>query len=487
MPGQVGPNVVQPAGQSILFSLFGPDYNPNGFQNQDLIANIFGQGGQMGGMSTVMGGGRQGAFIAPKDQYAQGALSGFYGNDQNSAVARYAQGPDRFSQWFYQGAGGLPSAQEGAGRRASADFNADSGNPQNYGPLNEFRMNQGRLNADPYLTTPLAGPYEQRNAFNSFNDTYGAQGGIPNAQNYQDVAGQAFTDANNPARFGQRGVDQITRRGNQYEGQLLSDIDRQSQLDLGKQLPEVQAQMQGLGLAESGAATRRGGDVMAAIMEQANRDKMQTMAGFREGQLGREGSAINQAAQIGATGGMQARDIRSRAGQQGLADLFAMNQAQRGAEQQGIMQGVQNYGQNQIGMQDQYLRALLGSDQAQLARQVGQANVQSQGLGDYSNIFNQSNQYHQQTLQEMLGLSDLMRTQDQERLNQQLQFGMLPWQSLMTLATGVSGGGNQVAGGRTQPFWQNLLGSAAGGYAGGLGQQLAAPTVDYAQHASSNW
>lgn len=466
----VGRTVVGPGGRSFLSMLFGPDFNPYDPQQQ---MNLFGQGGMFGGAGEssipayFWNEGLQGrGIVDPSAQYTQA------GKDADS---RYAGWGDAWNQWYgndlYDPQSGrtLPSLMRTTGNRTFQDFGAHGGvGLGDYGPSQAVNAYIGSLR-DPgnaYLSNPL---YEAEQARRAFSTSPWEK---PDAANYMSM-GQDVNEASDPDPFGLRGIRKTNRLVNKSEQKLLRDIDTESQNSLALQIPEVRAQMQAMGLSDSGSATRMGGDVAKSILDQANRDKQRTMAGFRESNLGRQADAINLSSNIGAQGALAGRDVLSRFGSQGLGDMFSMNEAQRGAERNSLLQGAQRYQDKEMGLADLFGRTQMGFDANQLNRQIGQDNAQHQAFGDYMSLQQSADQFRRSRLDEMLGLADYQRGISQERLNQQMQYGMMPMNMLMQLVSGIQTGG-QPTQGRTTPFWQQALagigGQALGGYMQGLGQ-----------------
>lgn len=394
-----------------------------------------------------------------------------------------------------------------------------------------------------------------------------------------DETGDAGRTASQRTRaISQRGVSDVSGIGNQYEDDLMRSIDERAQQSLGVQMPEVMSQMRRLGLSESGAGERLGGDVASRILGDANREKVGALAQMREANLGRSAQAIGQRTSLGASAYGHEADLSAgaidrrtglgadaygrtaslgagaagQAGQQGteaiLAALGLTGQAinqrtglsgdasrlgtQLGAQaigaatdmsgrgalagQDAIAQAIgqrtgvgaqagentfnqasgayqQAQGQGQRSLDQIYgttadilkqgqadaaqskrsyagmMQDALGrADQSEIQRLIAESNAQSQGLHDYSGLVNNRDQYRGQRLDEMLKLGDYQRGIDQETLNQQMQFGMMPMNYLMQLISGIQTGGG-VTPGRTTPWWQSALANAGAGAAGRLG------------------
>lgn len=474
--------------------LFGDQFDPYDAKSYNK-PGLFGPGGMLGGTSggaggtpDVLGRAQQGGYVQGVPEGAQLALHGAYGGGPNdSSIERFGRvnnDPNSPGNWNWssmfnrEGPQGQPSPMTSAGTRTFQGYGGREGfggnpvEPYDTGLFKGATGISGYYNADPYMSPGRSmedlDPYSQQRA----NDPYLQNPGQA-ASDVYGIRGQLSGLGLDPNDMAQRGVSDITGLSNKYTDQLMRSIDEEANRSLGVQLPEAQAKMQAMGLSDSGPATRIGGDVASDIMKDANRRKIEALTGLTESNLGRQAQAIGQRTGVGAQAGEQAFGEAAGAygsalGQraQGLGQIYGtqgdlLKQAQ--ADRQATLRQ----------QQDLMQRALGGADQSVMQRLGMESQEQSRGLADYQGLWNSAQADRQGKLQEMLGLSDYERSIQQEGLNQQLQYGMLPLNLLMQMISGIQTGGapNQP---RTTPWWQSAGQSLLGGYAGGLGQQAAA-------------
>ena len=245
----------------------------------------------------------------------------------------------------------------------------------------------------------------------------------------------------------------------------MRGIDREAQLTLADQLPEIQQSMEAMGLGRSGAGQAAMLGSMRSIMGQANRDKQRTMADYQDREANRQAAAINLGSQIGAQGQQQYANLMGQSAMGGLGDLFRANQSMRENEMGLYGQGINNANQRYGWDTANYLQALDAGGRYQLGALDAERMGQSQGLQDWSSLINGREQWRSNGLNEMLGLADRGRAIEQERINQMIQAGYLPLNLMQTITTGVQGNSGSN-GGQTAPWWNG----AAQGVASGVGE-----------------
>lgn len=338
-----------------------------------------------------------------------------------------------------------------------------------------------------------------------------AQPGVRNTANAlaQAVFGQgtggATTGGANAlanAVFGQSTVDPATGvanslasavggLNNQYESQLMSDIDTEAQRSLGMQLPEVQAQMQLAGLGRSGANQFAQGQLARDVLGQANRDKQRTLAQFAEtgrglsaqalgqgagsitgaleGSAGRNTGALGQGASqifqgLQGDAGRNAAAIGQGAGMLGQAQMNDANMVgqsvlgAQGLAGQGLQNANQRYGLDQSNMANM----ILGLEEARTKGLGAESQSQAQGLQQYMDMFGLMRGDQTQNLNNMMQLAMSQRGMEQDRVNQQIQAAMLPWQTMLTIGTGTTSGGYQTPQAQPNP-WLGQLANVGGG------------------------
>lgn len=320
--------------------------------------------------------------------------------------------------------------------------------------------------------------------------------------------GQAAWNQNGPQadQFGRRGVEETKALSNQYEGQLNRDIDAETQLSLADNLGEVRNMLGSSGLGESGI----GADAMAGTyrraIEQANRDKQRTMAGFRESNIGREAEATNLSSQIGA---QQAESAQSRMGdviRQAMQGQLAGQEADLGRDygaSMGALQAAEARRGSREGMQGDLMSRLLmdryGS-QANLARaqmdlgsmfnteaalssRRGQELAAQQWAGQFGQgLWGQTRGFRDSDLDRAIRSNQQMREIRQNQLDQMLQAGMMPYDLLSKILTGIQS--TPVGGQRVSP-WAGAGANAAASYLAGVlpssfggGKTYAGPQYD---------
>ena len=394
------------------------------------------------------------------------------------------------------------------GLRVGQDYGARNADGSVRGPaggdiFQGFTYLQNKLSENPYLDPTRAtgglrdlnasSPYAMPNPNDYVSGVRGATGG-PDASDFYGQRGlgqnQNLASGTDFDRYGLRGIDQTNQLAEANLRQLSRGIDREAQLTIADQLPEVQQQMEAMGLGRSGAGQAAVLGSMRSVLNQANRDKQRVMADFTDREANRQAQAINLAtqqgyggeqskysalsqamnlgSQIGAQGQGQYADIAGRAAMQGYGDLFNANQTNRQNEQalwsQMMGQEGQRYGQDSTN----YLNALIGGGQYQLGSLDAERMGQSQALSDWMGLQAQRDQFRGNRVDEYLNLSERDRATQQERINQMIQAGYLPLNLMQTITTGVQGNAGSN-GAQTAPWWQGAAGGVAQGVVQGVG------------------
>lgn len=385
------------------------------------------------------------------------------------ARGRYLGGPnnaswsDRWNQWNATDVTGpdgrtLFSPVHQTGLRVSQNYGArgDDGNPYEASEgdiFNAFKGVRNNLNQDPWLTPTMA--LAGMRGLNE-NSPYAR----PDPRDYVSTMARAQGGPGQADFYGQRGIDQTDELAGANLRQLSRGIDREAQESLANRLPEVQQMMEAAGLGRSGAGQMQMQQAQGDILNQANRDKNRTMADFTDRESGRRAQAINLASQIGAQGYENYAGRQGQAAMQGIGDQFSMNQANRQNEQALWSKQIDNrYSKNQYD-QDALLRSL-GMSGDQLDRRLTmQDQGQSGALRDWLGLQADRNQTQSSSLNQYLQLADQYRSIEQERRNQMLSAGMLPFDSTMRIATGTTAPSGPAPA-RTSPWGAALANGAA--------------------------
>lgn len=508
-----GDKYVTPTGIGLYNNLFGQSQTGG-------PSNFFGDGGMFGAnpfAASQQAWARQmfGLGVAPEtDQLRQASLdsSNRYFGDPSTGQGGW---DDRWNQWF--GTGGtdprsgeaLMSPFQVAGLRATqTDYGARNADGSVRGPaggdiFQGFTWNQNQLADNPLLdpTQSVEGfrslmsgsPYDMPNPGDYTNSMRSAIGDAGEA----DIYGQRGLGQNrdlaagtNFDQYGLRGIDQTNSLEEANVRQLMRGIDRESELTLAQQLPEIQQSMEAAGLGRSGANQSAMLGSMRSVMEQANRDKQRTMADFQDRSANRRAQAINLAtqqgyggegqkfgalsqamnlgSQIGAQGQQNFANLMGQSSLAGLGDQFRANQSMRDSEMGLYGQGVNNANQRYGWDTGNYLQALIGGGQYQLGALDAERMGQSQGLNDYMNLVNNREGWRSNSLNEMLGLSDRERSIQQDILNQQMQAGFMPLDLMTRLTTGISGSNYSPQ--QSAPWWAGAVGGVANGVGNAVGE-----------------
>ena len=460
---------VVPIGSGVATGIWGPGYDSKNYPvSPNGVFDIYGPNGNLdprGPNASSID-----AWNALRLGYGTVDAPDILGMGANEAMRRYAGDPQtgeggwraRWDQWNATDVTGpdgvtLNSPLKQTGLRVSRDYGAER---DPYGGVVDpwhtsmFQAGLGirsNLNQDQWLDPMNAmqglrnfnasSPYAQPNAGDYLSTMQSATGG-PGAADY----------------YGQRGVDQTNALADTNIRQLNRNIDREMELSLGNQLPEISQAMEAAGLGRSGAGQLQMLQASNAAREQAIRDKNRTMADFTDREANRRASAINLGSQIGAQGYGQYSQQMGQAALAGLGDEFQMNQANRQNEQALFSQQMQNrYAKNQ---NDQSaLFDLLGRSGAynQNALQMENAG-QSSALRDWLMLQQNRDQSQASSLDQALKLGNAQRQIQQDRLNQMIAAGMQPWETQLRIATGTTA----PSGNYSQPrsFWDSNLGGA---------------------------
>lgn len=394
------------------------------------------------------------------------------------ATNRWNTFPDQWEQWNNKDVVGpdgkvLLSPVHQTGLRVGQDYGVN-------------RDAQGNV-ADPWHSEMFQAALGVRNNLNQdrWLDPYQAQEGLralqqdspwamPNAGDYLSTMQSATGGPGAADYYGQRGVNQTNALADTNIRQLNRNIDREMELSLGNQLPEISQAMEAAGLGRSGAGQLQLMQANNAAREQAIRDKNRTMADYTDREAGRRAEAINLGSQIGAQGYGQYSQQMGQAALAGLGDVFQANQTNRNNEAAQWSQQMQNrYTKNQ-GDQNALFQMLAQSGQFGLGQLDAERMGQSQALSDWMGLQSQRDSQRSNYMNEMLTLSERQRSIEQERINQMIQAGYLPLNLMQTITTGVQGNAGSN-GGQTTPWWQG----AAGGLAEGVGQGVGSWFGDY--------
>ena len=461
MAASVGNEVIRPGGTILEKLLFGLGYRggDTGNEQMDQIARLFGGGGgpfSLRNSSDATAWGGAGGF-SPSWQGSpnKGAFDYTYG--------RLGDAGNNFNRWFTTDAGGLNSPLHAAGNLVNASYGQKAPYENSYlGSAWGRYQGQANQGAD----NPLSPEAQLGLSHRLFNRNSGF---IPNPDDY--IRKQQFLNRVNPEGdfYGQRGLGQVQGLTNQYENDLNANIDRQSQLTLANQLPEVQAQMQAQGLGMSGAGARGAGDVMRSVLEQANRDKMQQMANFRSQNLGRISEAINLGSNLGAQGGQFNTNLLSQANQLGQTQRFGAGSEQAAREQGILGQALGNQNQRDLALRQQNLQAILAGDQSNLERYRLAQSGQLGGIQAVQGLYGLKEGTQSNRLNQYLAQVNQYNQQNADRLNQIAEYKMLPYKTLMQILTGIQAPATP----QSRPsIWQQaapgLINAGVQGYTNGI-------------------
>ena len=498
---------VVPAGRYLFHGLTGED--PSGNSEWRGASNIFDIGDPRGMFGSVTD-----AWNAQRLGYGTIDAPPGLGMAADEAMRRYAGDPNnggaggwqaRWDQWNATDLTGpdgqtLLSPVHATGLRIGQGYGGRNydGSPIEAGDSDMWNTALGvrnNLNSDPYLDPgnqlaglramtsssaygmPNPGDYTSgmRSAIGGPNDTdaFGQRG---LSQNRDLAAGTDFD------RYGMRGIDQTNALEEANVRQLMRGIDREAQLTIGEQIPEVQQQMATMGLGRSGAGQSAVLGSMRSVLEQANRDKQRTMADFQDRSANRRATAINLAtqqgyggesqkygalsqamnlgSQIGAQGQGQYADQMGRAFLAGQGDLFAANQQGRQNEQALWSQAMQNRFAKNQGDQNALYGMLTNSGVQLNDRLRMEDQGRSAALADWLALQGNRDQTQQNSLNQMLTLRNAQRQIQQDRLNQMLQAGMLPLDWMGRIATGTTAPSGPAP--QNNSFWNSGLGRSVG-------------------------
>ena len=342
---------------------------------------------------------------------------------------------------------------------------------QDYGTT---RRDDGSV-VDPWHSDMFQAGLGIRNNLNSdnwldpMNQTAGLRGlnasspyAMPNPGDYLSTMQSATGGPGAADFYGQRGVDQTNALADTNIRQLNRNIDRETELSLGTQLPEIMQTMEAAGIGRSGAGQLQLMQANNAAREQGMRDKNRVMADYTDREANRRAQAINLGSQIGAQGYGQYSQQMGQAALAGMGDLFNANQTNRNNEQALFGQAMQNRFQKNQGDQNALFQLLGQSGQYTLGGLDAERMGQSQSLQDWMGLQAQRDSQRSSYMNDMLTLSERQRSIEQERINQMIQAGYLPLNLMQTITTGVQGNSGSN-GGQTTPWWGGALNGAANG------------------------
>ena len=484
---------VVPIGSGVASGIWGPGYDSHNYPvSPNGVFDIYDQNGNLdprGPNASSID-----AWNALRLGYGTVDAPDILGMGANEAMRRYAGDPQtgeggwraRWDQWNATDVVGpdgvtLNSPLKQTGLRVSRDYGAER---DPYGGVTDpwhtsmFQAALGirnNLNQDRWLD-----PYQAMSGLRALNqDSPYAQ---PNAGDYLSTMRDATGGPGAADFYGQRGVDQTNALADTNIRQLNRNIDREMELSLGNQLPEISQAMEAAGLGRSGAGQLQMLQASNAAREQAIRDKNRTMADYTDREANRRASAINLGSQIGAQGYGQYSQQMGQAALAGLGDEFQMNQANRQNEQALWSQQMQNrYAKNQNDQSALFDMLNRSGAYNQNALQMENAG-QSQALRDWLMLQQNRDQTQQSSLNQALQLANAQRQIQQDRLNQMIQAGMQPWETQLRIATGTTA----PSGNYSQPrsFWDSNLGGAVANAGmnwalGGQGANAASQGYDY--------
>lgn len=462
---------VVPIGSGVASGIWGPGYDSHNYPvSPNGVFDIYDQNGNLdprGPNASSID-----AWNALRLGYGTVDAPDILGMGANEAMRRYAGDPQtgeggwraRWDQWNATDVTGpdgvtLNSPLKQTGLRVSRDYGAER---DPYGGVTDpwhtsmFQAALGirnNLNQDRWLD-----PYQAMSGLRALNqDSPYAQ---PNAGDYLSTMQRAQGGPGQADFYGQRGVDQTADLARANLRQLNRGIDTEAQNSLAMKLPEIGAAMQAAGLGRSGAAQQQMLQANNEILAQANRDKQRTMADFTDREANRQAQAINLGSQIGAQGYEGYAGRMGNAALAGLGDQFSANQANRQNEAALWSQSMQNrFGKNQ-GDQNALFQMLGQAGQYNMQGLEQERLGQSAALQDWLGLQAQREGMRSSSLQEMLGLADQERSIRQQRLNQQLSAGLLPFNTMLQIATGTTGGA-PVQYAKTDP-WSQLASAGIG-------------------------
>ena len=471
-----GERFVTPTGIGVFDRIFGGRSDGGPYDKKDGVANPGGIFGSDPFGTTQLAWNRQihgGGIADPTDQLlgaVDDSTSRYFGDgtyDPNSPGGAFQNNSwqNRADIWFGRDKVGpdgqvLLSPIHQTGLRVGQDYGV-----RNY---------DGSID-DPWHSDMFQAGLGIRNNLNSdvwldpLNQTAGLRGlnasspyAMPNPGDYLSTMQSATGGPGAADFYGQRGVDQTNALADTNIRQLNRNIDRETELSLGTQLPEIMQAMEAAGIGRSGAGQLQLMQANNAAREQGMRDKNRVMADYTDREANRRAQAINLGSQIGAQGYGQYSQQMGQAALAGLGDQFQANQTNRNNEQALFSQAMQQRFAKNQGDQNALFGLLGQAGQYTLGGLDAERMGQSQALSDWMGIFNQREQMRSNSLNEMLGLSDRTRAIEQERINQMIQAGYLPLNLMQTMITGVQGNAGSN-GGQTTPWWGGALNGAANG------------------------
>lgn len=397
------------------------------------------------------------------------ALSAQEGYSNSAALARAVGGPDpigggtsltagaRFNSWFNLGAvnpttgASLNLSDRVEGGRQGAGFGGFNTSADYIAPSADALYTSWATAKATNLSLLFTGPVA---AVDALQAEMGADGG---ASAVEAKVLARITAGLNADALNTTAMATLT---NNYLVTVLADINTQLQLSLALDIPDVQAQMEASGLSRSGAGTLAVGALILDATGKANQAKIAAIAQFQEARLNSVADAVKiSMSNAGQLQGAAVNQIGAAAStwQQLQGEMFGTQLTQSESR---FLGNQQNMGTFNLNMGD-----------LQLKRQQGERQMGENAFNQMISFYGAQEQNVSAAMSSLSGAGLSERDLAQQRLNQQMEFGMIPITQMYQLATGVTGTplGNY---GRVEPWTQmgaNVAEKAAG--------QLIGPTA----------
>ena len=190
------------------------------------------------------------------------------------------------------------------------------------------------------------------------------------------------------------------------------------------------------------------------ILDEATRNKNSILAQFQEANAQRQAAAIGRATDLTGAGMRDMMGYEANAAAQGMglnANIYGQGMGlEAGAAEAGRQRlssalgaGMDRASNVALDQQQRTLAALQAGDQAALQRQMGQAQIQGQGLQEYMGLQREGEDAMRSgRLGEMMQLEDYMRNAQQRKYDEMLRYRMMPmdWFSgMIGMPGGASG------------------------------------------------
>jgi len=492
-----------PALGNLMAAMFGTSADTQSFGDFSSIGGLFGGTDPFAPMrselETLIAG--DGGIPDLPPEFDMGRFRAWHSLNQSDM----GSAADTFNQWFQLGQEGgimeeLAKRMQGADSQfaerndkgAVADVlstSAGTGMQSMQKFLNNYENMKARIDSetgfDPDLDTPYGadGVIPGSAVSNYFvnklgSGLYGTSASRDTGSELEEFI-QAVGDQRTDTAMGDLGrqlIEGVSGINNAYERGLLDDIDTEAQRTLGLQMPEVQAQMEMAGLGRSGANQFNQGQLARDVLGQANRDKQRTMASLAESAAAREAAAFDRAAALGGQGieGTASRMIGSMGqGFGSMADAIARD---TGLKSQGYLDSMGLAGQlmglasdRSKSQQQNLLSALLGFEDVRTRNLAAERQAQAQGLSQWGDIFGMRRADQQQALDRAMQMGMLEYENERARNLARQQAAFLPFQTMLTIGTGTTGGGFQAT---QQPRVPNPFLGALAGATGGVVRDL---------------